>query len=264
MTNSCTAYSSANSASCCVPRTLFLIASPGLYSIIGTCLCAAAWNTMLGRCSRKICSSRWRSVMSQMQGMIVVSDLSKRNSCSTRNRLFSSSLSQQQRAKGAELEHLPADFRADASTASRDHDGAAGDQGADGVAIEFHRSTAEKVVDVDVAQLQAVVARHQFFESRDHLQSEAGLFAIVDQPAKLATHEQAGDDQNVIHVGQASSSPRCRWAGPGPGCHPTSNRGGWHLDRQNRRHVAPERLSAFRWRTSVSPRLVSTNRVMAL
>ena len=48
ITNSCTPYSSASSANCRVPSTLFLIASPGLYSIIGTCLCAAAWNTTVG------------------------------------------------------------------------------------------------------------------------------------------------------------------------------------------------------------------------
>ena len=42
MTNFCTPCSSASSASSRVPSTLFLIASPGLYSIIGTCLCAAA------------------------------------------------------------------------------------------------------------------------------------------------------------------------------------------------------------------------------
>ena len=37
-----------------VPNTLFLIASIGLVSINGTCLCAAAWNTTSGCFSLKI------------------------------------------------------------------------------------------------------------------------------------------------------------------------------------------------------------------
>ena len=48
MTNSSTPYWSAASATSAVPRTLFLMASPGLSSISGTCLWAAAWITTCG------------------------------------------------------------------------------------------------------------------------------------------------------------------------------------------------------------------------
>ena len=37
-----------------VPNTLFCTASLTFTSIMGTCLCAAAWKTTLGRCSLKI------------------------------------------------------------------------------------------------------------------------------------------------------------------------------------------------------------------
>src|SRR3974377_1609609 len=45
ITKASTLARSASSTRVRVPKMLFLIASPGLISIIGTCLCAAAWNT---------------------------------------------------------------------------------------------------------------------------------------------------------------------------------------------------------------------------
>ena len=42
-------YLSAQFATLYVPNTLFLIVSLGLSSIKGTCLCAAAWNTISGQ-----------------------------------------------------------------------------------------------------------------------------------------------------------------------------------------------------------------------
>ena len=44
----------ASDATFIVPNTLFLIAPHGLYSINGTCLCAAAWNTKSGLYCSKI------------------------------------------------------------------------------------------------------------------------------------------------------------------------------------------------------------------
>ena len=49
MTNASTPERTASSTTVRVPKTLFLIASPGLASIIGTCLWAAAWRITSGR-----------------------------------------------------------------------------------------------------------------------------------------------------------------------------------------------------------------------
>ena len=47
-TNACAPAAKAASATAFVPNTLFRMASQGLSSIIGTCLCAAQWNTTWG------------------------------------------------------------------------------------------------------------------------------------------------------------------------------------------------------------------------
>ncbi|MNN28456.1 hypothetical protein D3C81_1420270 [compost metagenome] len=61
-TNLFTPALSAHSATFKVPKTLFLIASDGLSSIKGTCLCAAAWNTTSGLNSSKIFSTLFLSL----------------------------------------------------------------------------------------------------------------------------------------------------------------------------------------------------------
>ena len=48
MTNAVAPTANAASATILVPKTLFLIASPGLSSIIGTCLWAAQWKMTCG------------------------------------------------------------------------------------------------------------------------------------------------------------------------------------------------------------------------
>lgn len=48
MTKRSTLYRRASSASCAVAKALFLIASDGWLSIMGTCLCAAAWKISAG------------------------------------------------------------------------------------------------------------------------------------------------------------------------------------------------------------------------
>ena len=49
MTKAAAWQAAAASATVLVPKTLFLMASPGLASIIGTCLWAAQWKTTWGR-----------------------------------------------------------------------------------------------------------------------------------------------------------------------------------------------------------------------
>ena len=63
MTNFSTPCLSAICATLSVPKMLFLQASSGLVSIKGTCLCAAAWKTILGICSVKSSSILSRSVI---------------------------------------------------------------------------------------------------------------------------------------------------------------------------------------------------------
>ena len=66
-----TPNSAESSATFLVPSTLFVTASAMLPSISGTCLCAAAWNTLYGRYSAKMCDSRSRSLTSAMIGTVV-------------------------------------------------------------------------------------------------------------------------------------------------------------------------------------------------
>ena len=72
ITNASTPQRMASSTRVRVPKTLFLTASPGLASIIGTCLCAAAWKTTSGRCRAKTVRRRAASVMLATQGTISV------------------------------------------------------------------------------------------------------------------------------------------------------------------------------------------------
>ena len=48
-TKCCVPYSNAISTTLRVPSTLFVMASTTFSSISGTCLCAAAWKTVVGR-----------------------------------------------------------------------------------------------------------------------------------------------------------------------------------------------------------------------
>ena len=63
-TNLPTQCRSAASSRLRVPTTLFSTASRGLASSSGTCLCAAAWNTTVGRNLAKACSTASASRMS--------------------------------------------------------------------------------------------------------------------------------------------------------------------------------------------------------
>src|SRR5437867_2271366 len=76
-----TPNSTARSASTAVPRMLLRMASAGCDSIMGTCLCAAAWKTMSGRNRRNTWSIRFLWVMSPTLGMISVSPALAPNSC---------------------------------------------------------------------------------------------------------------------------------------------------------------------------------------
>ncbi len=58
------------STSCRVPSTLFVTASSTLSSISGTCLCAAAWKTISGRCAANTAARRSASRMSAMTGVM--------------------------------------------------------------------------------------------------------------------------------------------------------------------------------------------------
>ena len=52
-----------------VPSTLLVTASSTLSSISGTCLCAAVWKTISGRCAAKTAARRSASRMSAMTGV---------------------------------------------------------------------------------------------------------------------------------------------------------------------------------------------------
>ena len=65
-TNAATPIVADASATIFVPKTLFLMASHGFASIIGTCLCAAQWKTTCGRSASKTWRTRRASQTSPM------------------------------------------------------------------------------------------------------------------------------------------------------------------------------------------------------
>ncbi len=88
-TNACTPAAAAASATTFVPKMLFLIASPGLASIIGTCLWAAQWKTTCGASSAKTRAMRRASQTSATHGRISDPTQVWRSSRSISNRAFS-------------------------------------------------------------------------------------------------------------------------------------------------------------------------------
>ena len=89
-TNASTALRCAASASAMVPRTLFFTASQGFFSIISTCLCAAACSTRDGRYRSKIPRTRASSVMSAINGTMPDRGAREQSSRSMWKRAFSS------------------------------------------------------------------------------------------------------------------------------------------------------------------------------
>ena len=88
-TNSRTPCRSASCARSFVPKTLFLIASAGFDSIIGTCLWAAAWKITAGVLAAMIWSIRCSSVISAISGSNAGTGSIRASSCSMRNSEFS-------------------------------------------------------------------------------------------------------------------------------------------------------------------------------
>ena len=104
----------------------------------------------------------------------------------------------EQHRLGTELEHLPADLRADAAAGPGDHHGSSGNQRADRVVVELHRLAPQKVVNIDVADLRRITARQQIVVSRDNLERDVGGVAAFHQTAQLRPGQHARDDQQVF------------------------------------------------------------------
>ena len=130
-----------------VPNTFVLAASRGCCSSTGTCLWAAAWNTISGRKCSKVSKTASRSKMSTSAcsdgpgdgggrvvqvGLVVVEE----------NQL-----------RRPEAGHLPADFRADGAACTGDEHPLTLDEAADGLEVRGHRGPSEEVLDLGLTGL---------------------------------------------------------------------------------------------------------------
>ena len=104
-----------------VPRTLFLTASPGFHSIIGTCLWAAAWKTSAGRKLAKMVSMR--IVVTNVGDAGNERRFGKRLHQAPVNveQIVFGPLDQDENARFQAADD-PAQFRTDAAAGPRDHD----------------------------------------------------------------------------------------------------------------------------------------------
>ena len=113
--------------------------------------------------------------MSAMQGMTWVSVRRAAKFLLDQEQAVLGPLHQQQRL-GTELEHLAADFRADAAAGAGDH-ASCGPPTSVLIAslLSSHRLAAQEVVDVDVANLRRIVARQQVVVGRNDLERDLAL-----------------------------------------------------------------------------------------
>jgi len=158
MTTASTSKRSAVSTSVLVPKMLFLTASPGFASIIGTCLCAAACRTTSGRYLRKR--------RSEAVGVGDVRDERDHHGGALQGLELALEIEysvlvvvEDHDPRGSISHHLAADLRADAARGPRDEDDAALEEGLDRLRVELDRRPAKQVVEVDVAGLDGPVRR---------------------------------------------------------------------------------------------------------
>ena len=94
-----------------------------------------------------------------------------------------------------ETEHLPADFRSDATPGAGDQDRAAINQGTDGTGVELHGIAAQKIVDVDVADRNLRAAVEELFRRGNDLERESRQVAGADQGPHA--HGPAGSPRSL-------------------------------------------------------------------
>ena len=189
ITNASTPLSMASSTRVLVPKTLFLTASPGLASIIGTCLCAAAWKTTSGECRTKTVRRRAASVMLATHGIMSASG-AQGSQLAFEEEQAILGVVQQDQLPGAEREDLAADLRADAAGGAGDQDDPIVEESADRLAVEMDRLPAEQVMDIDIPGPNIDGAAQQGGERGDDLDFHPQRAASGGQCAQALSGER--------------------------------------------------------------------------
>ena len=170
-----------------MPKTLFFTASPGFHSIIGTCLCAAAWKTTSGAGRRRSRRTRGGRVMSAMHGTMRSASSGKLaissrwmwkrvfSACSTRTSIAGSKRQICRQISEPMLPPAPVTrttrFRMTAEIA---------------VHLEHHRLAAEEVLDADVADAREVhLSADDLVDAGDDLRGEPRRVAELLDAADL-------------------------------------------------------------------------------
>ena len=161
-------WSAATCASVHVPSTLVCTASAGCDSRIGTCLCAAAWNTTSGSWRSKISRSRLSSRMSARIGSALSSD-------DTDLEQQAVVAVEEQQAGGAVLRDLAGDLAADRTAGAGDEHGGAFEVVGDVARVDRGVLAAEEVGEVEVAEVVEQRLAVDVGRAGEHLHLRVGL-----------------------------------------------------------------------------------------
>ena len=148
---------SAASATLTDPKMLVLTPSLQSRSRIGTCLSAAAWNTMSGLNSLISRRMRSRSRMSAIRPSMAA-PVSRAASVSVHRIERRLGILDHQQPRGAERHDAVADLRADRTAAAGDDHRLALHQGFQTRVVDLHAGTQQQVLDRDIGQARRVTA----------------------------------------------------------------------------------------------------------
>ncbi len=196
-TKASTPSSPASSPSVRVPRMLFLIASAGFASIIGTCLWAAAWRTTCGRYVSKIERIRAVSPMSATSGM----DRELRKGAAQLLIDFEErelgALDQQQ-LRRPETRDLAGQLRADGAAGAGDHHRPIRQEMPDLLLVELDWLSPEQVLDLDVPNPRHLhLPLDDLVEARDDPELDRDLVADVDDAEDVSPRDAGDRDDDL-------------------------------------------------------------------
>ncbi len=161
-----------------MPSTFVCTASTACVSRIGTCLCAAAWNTTSGRCLANTSRRRAGSRMSARTGV----GLAERGDGLEQEALVAVEQDQPGRAVA---EHLTGDLTPDRAAGAGDEDDRAPDVVADVGRVDRRVLAAEEVGQVELAQVLQQDVAERVGAFREDLDLRVGLQRAFDDVAQL-------------------------------------------------------------------------------
>ena len=192
--------------SCACRRTLFLIASPGFHSIIGTCLWAAACKTMSGEAMKDLLHANLVADVGHAGNHVHAGIILDQLAVNMKQAVLG--VLDQQQAVGLEPADGAAQLRADAAAGAGDEDFAAIDKSGDGLEVEFHRFAAQQILDGHVAHGRQIdFALKNVADSRNDLGRYAATLAQFHDPAQGFPGRVAHGDESLlgtVHLGESS------------------------------------------------------------